>query len=48
MAEMVKCKVNGQFEIVLPKHRADRPEWFTDKGWEKERLKMMHGMIAWC
>lgn len=45
MAEMVKCKVNGQFEIVLPKHRADRPEWYTEKGWEKERLKSMHGRI---
>lgn len=45
MAEMVKCKVNGQFEIILPKHRADRPEWYTEKGWEKERLKSMHGRI---
>lgn len=45
MAEMVKVKVNGLWDIILPKHRADRPEWYTEKGWEKERLKMMHGMI---
>lgn len=45
MAEMVQCRVNGQFDIILPKHRADRPEWYTDKGWEKERLKAMHSTI---
>lgn len=45
MAEMVKCKVNGEFEIILPKHRAIRPEWYTDKGWEKERMQKMHEMI---
>jgi len=45
MAEMVKCRVNGQFDIILPKHRADRPEWYSEKGWEKERLTTMHGHI---
>lgn len=39
MADMVKAKLNGEFEIILPKHRANRPEWYTDKGWEKKRLK---------
>lgn len=38
MADMVKVKLNGAYEIILPKHRADRPEWYSDKGWEKERL----------
>lgn len=46
MSEMVKCKLNGKFEIVLPKHRADRPEWYTDKGWEKKRLEHMHKTIS--
>ena len=32
---MVKAKLNGEFEILLPKHRADRPEWYTKRGWEK-------------
>lgn len=41
MAEMVKAKLNGVHEIILPKHRADRPEWYTDKGWEKARLLSM-------
>lgn len=39
---MIKAKLNGEFEIILPKHRADRPEWYTDKGWEKKRLQSMH------
>lgn len=39
---MVKAKLNGEFEIILPKHRADRPEWYTDAGWEKTRLSHMH------
>lgn len=41
MADMVKAKLNGAYEIILPKHRADRPEWYTDRGWEKERLAHM-------
>lgn len=45
MVEMVKCRVNGQWDIILPKHRADRPEWYTEKGWEKERLNSMHERI---
>jgi len=42
MIEMVKTKINNEYEIVLPKHRADRPEWYTEKGWEKNRLRSMH------
>jgi len=41
MTEMIKSLVNGEFEIVLPAHRAERPEWYTEKGWEKDRLKSM-------
>lgn len=40
--EMIKAKLNGEFEIIIPKHRADRPDWYTDEGWEKKRLKSMH------
>jgi len=40
--EMKKVTINGEFEIILPKHRADRPEWYTEKGWEKARLQSMH------
>jgi FkbM family methyltransferase len=42
MTEMVKAILNGEWEMVLPKHRAERPEWYTEKGWEKPRLKSMH------
>lgn len=46
MTEMVRATLNGEFEIVLPKHRADRPDWFTEAGWEKQRLSALHGAIA--
>ena len=42
MIEMIKTILNGEFEIVLPKHRADRPEWHSEAGWEKLRLKSMN------
>lgn len=38
---MRKVKINGKWDLVLPEHRADRPEWFTEKGWERERLDSM-------
>jgi len=31
MTKMIKATINGEFEIILPKHRADRPEWYTEK-----------------
>lgn len=46
MTQMIRTKINDQFEIILPKHRADRPEWYTDKGWERERLNSMYGEIG--
>lgn len=39
---MVKAKLNGQFEMILPDHRAAREEWYTPYGWEKKRLASMH------
>lgn len=39
---MVNALLNGHFEITLPKHRADRPEWYTKKGWERKRLESMY------
>ena len=46
MTEMIKAIVNGEFEIMLPKHRADRPEWYQPHGWEKLRLKSMSENIG--
>lgn len=43
---MIPCKLNGQFDIILPKHRADRPEWYTKKGWERKRLESMSKNIG--
>jgi FkbM family methyltransferase len=46
MTEMIKTILNGEFEMVLPKHRADRPEWHSEAGWEKLRLKSMNQHIG--
>jgi len=46
MTEMVKAHLNGEFDIIIPKHRADRPDWYTDEGWEKPRLSHMHKNIG--
>ncbi|MET8648430.1 FkbM family methyltransferase [Nocardia aurea] len=37
---MIPTLVNGRWSILLPEHRAARPEWVT--GWERERLDHMH------
>lgn len=39
---MIKSLINGEFEIILPEHRAKRPEWYEPQGWEKPRLQSMH------
>lgn len=46
MAEMVKAKLNGKYEITLPKYRADRPNWYTEEGWERKRLDALHDFIT--
>lgn len=43
MAEMIKTTINGKWDILLPKHRADRKEWPT---WEYKRLESMHNVIT--
>jgi FkbM family methyltransferase len=43
---MVDCLVNGQYMIKLPQHRACRPDWHTDAGWERARLDAMHTNIG--
>lgn len=44
--EMIPSFINGEFDIVLPKHRADRPEWYTESGWEKKRIQSLHGNLS--
>jgi len=42
MVNMIKTTINGEFEIILPEHRALRPEWdIKNGGWEKARLDSM-------
>jgi FkbM family methyltransferase len=42
---MVTCLVNGNYPINLPEHRAARPDWHTEQGWERQRLDAMHQRI---
>jgi FkbM family methyltransferase len=46
MVEMVSTLINGRWTLLLPEHRAARPEWdIANGGWEKERLDHMHSTI---
>lgn len=38
MPDIREVKVNGKYSIILPEHRAARPEWYTEGGWEKKRI----------
>ena len=38
--------LNGKWKIKLPEHRAKRPEWYTEKGWEKKRLESIHKNLS--
>jgi len=42
MTKMIDTVINGQFKIILPEHRAERPDWYTEEGWEKARLKSIY------
>lgn len=45
MTDLVDVKINGKYRITLPKHRADRPDWYTDEGWERKRLDKLADYI---
>lgn len=38
---MINVTVNNRWDILLPEHRAARPEWTSEGGWEKARLDHM-------
>lgn len=42
MTKMINVKVNGEWDILLPEHRAARPEWTSPGGWEKARLRRIN------
>ena len=39
---MKNVKINGKWDILLPDHRADRPEWHTPPYWEEKRIDSLH------
>lgn len=41
---MRETLINGQWKLILPDHRADRPEWVT--GWEPERISSMCDLLT--
>lgn len=47
MTEMVETLINGRWPLLLPEHRAARPEWdLANGGWERERLDAMADRIG--
>jgi FkbM family methyltransferase len=46
MVEMVPVVLNGRWDLILPKHRADRIEWHALDGWEGARLLAMSERIG--
>lgn len=42
MTKMIPTKINGRWELLLPEHRHDRPQW---PWWEATRLAAMHHFI---
>jgi len=40
--QMVNTLINGEYELLLPDHRAARPEWKLENGgWEVKRIEAM-------
>lgn len=47
MAEAVKTRINGRWDLMLPPHRAALPGWdMANGGWEPERLAAMYEAVA--
>lgn len=46
MVDMIPVKINGKYNIILPRHRAERPEYHTEAGWERARLDSMHNNLG--
>lgn len=42
---MLPVRVNGEYDIILPRHRAERAEWTSAEGWERARLASMRANI---
>jgi FkbM family methyltransferase len=49
---LIEVRLNGRWPLLLPEHRAARPEWHTFDGWEGPRLAAMSerigpGSVVW-
>lgn len=45
--ELVKIKINGEYDLILPEYRAARPEWLIENGgWEVERINEMVDLLT--
>lgn len=42
---MVPTRINGRWDLLLPEHRAARPEWTRPEGWERKRWASMHANL---
>lgn len=42
---MIKTTINDKWQITLPKHRAERPEYHTPPYWEHNRLLKLESVI---
>jgi len=46
MTTMVKAVLNGKYDLVIPDHRAARPQWLPENGgWEARRTDALHHHI---
>lgn len=44
---MVQIKINGEYDLLLPEYRADRPEWLIENGgWEVNRINEMLDVLT--
>jgi len=43
---MIETLLNGKYELMLPEHRAARPEWTNPPYWEYERIEAMMADLA--
>jgi uncharacterized membrane protein YkgB len=46
MFEMQLTELNQLDYLILPEHRAARPEWRSERGWEKARHQSMKQHIG--
>lgn len=45
--ELVKIRINGEYDLILPGYRAARPEWLIENGgWEVERINEMLDVLT--